>query len=548
MPRPPAVRRSRSLCWHVPLVEGLGNPQRISDGLHKFQDLCRNGSVPVLPGLYPLVIDDSVVMRTSRTLWAIDFNTGKRLWEMPLGEVGRGNRDYETRETQYVPAAIQNVFRAWLDSAYGMLSSDGRYVFSVEDEARPGLGMDSSIRNGFHRGLAAYDLQTKGKLLWHIGGGQGPNALQPGMTFLGPPLPLHGQLFVLVEVAGEIRLLALEAKTGGLLWEQSLAAVDREAVKSVDRRLFGLSPSYADGILVCPTGGGAVVSVDLGSQSLLWGYRYGRVKFARRGGGRRGARVVVWGGPAAAFGNDPMFNVLQTIRWFDATATIADGRVVITPIEADSLYCLNLADGTLAWDPLPREDDLYVANIYRGKIILVGRHGVHAVRLDNGHPAWDGRIVEFPTHNTLPGLPIRAIPSGRGYASDNRYYVPLNSSEIMAVDLDEGKLVEVSKSAEGFVPGNLVCHRGKVISQGWDGVEVFRQTDTLREEIGRLKSHPDDAEALRLLGESRLEEGKLAEAVQILRKSLQLESHDLRTRYLLRDALLKRAPRRLRHV
>ena len=84
------------------------------------------------------------------------------------------------------------------------------------------------------------------------------------------------------------------------------------------------------------------------------------------------------------------------MRWFDATATIADGRVVITPVEADSLYCLNLADGTLAWDPLLQRDELYVANIYRGKIILVGLHGVRAIRLDDGSPAWEGRVVDFP--------------------------------------------------------------------------------------------------------------------------------------------------------
>ena len=48
------------------------------------------------------------------------------------------------------------------------------------------------------------------------------------MIFLGPPLPLHGQLFVLVETSGEIRLLALEAETGSLLWSRALTMVDRQ--------------------------------------------------------------------------------------------------------------------------------------------------------------------------------------------------------------------------------------------------------------------------------------------------------------------------------
>ena len=157
-----------------------------------------------------------------------------------------------------------------------------------------------------------------------------------------------------------------------------------------------------------------MVSVDLATQSLLWGCRYGRKKanpnFARPRAGRRAKALV----------GDDNFNASRAMRWFDATATIADGRVVITPVEADSLYCLNLADGTLAWDPLLQRDELYVANIYRGKIILVGLHGVRAIRLDDGSPAWEGRVVDFPAG---------AVPSGRGYASGNRYYVPLNSGK-----------------------------------------------------------------------------------------------------------------------
>ena len=38
-----------------------------------------------LPGLHPLVVDDVVLMRTCKNLQAIDFNSGKRLWEVPRG-------------------------------------------------------------------------------------------------------------------------------------------------------------------------------------------------------------------------------------------------------------------------------------------------------------------------------------------------------------------------------------------------------------------------------------------------------------------------------
>ncbi len=75
---------------------------------------------------------------------------------------------------------------------------------------------------------------------------------------------------------GEIRLLCIDAKTGSVAWTQQLAVVEqeREAVQDPFRRLAGVSPSYADGVLVCPTSNRSVVAVDLATRSLLWGYVY----------------------------------------------------------------------------------------------------------------------------------------------------------------------------------------------------------------------------------------------------------------------------------
>ena len=118
------------------------------------------------------------------------------------------------------------------DMTYGTLSSDGRYVFSVEDVGPDSAGRRLGSRrwasglhrrrrvrgppagvifingiNGMNNGeqpalcnvLAAHDIRT-GKLKWQIGGPPGPHALPlAGTFFLGPPLPLHSQLYVLAE-------------------------------------------------------------------------------------------------------------------------------------------------------------------------------------------------------------------------------------------------------------------------------------------------------------------------------------------------------------
>ncbi len=159
--------------------------------------------------------------------------------------------------------------------------------------------------------------------------------------FLGPPLPLRGQLYVMAEVKDEMRLLALDATTGKLLWSQQLAMVESNITQDPVRRLAGVSPSYSDGVLICPTGAGCVVAVDLATRSLLWGYIYPHPAEATVNG-RRGRMNTLQN----AFYNNSNGPVP---RWLDGTATIVNGRVLLTPAEADALYCLNLADGKPVW-------------------------------------------------------------------------------------------------------------------------------------------------------------------------------------------------------
>jgi len=295
-----------------------------------------------------------------------------------------------------------------------------------------------------------------------------------------------------------------------------LAMVENSILNEPFRRLAGASPSYADGILICPTSAGAVVAVDLATRSLLWGYRYARTQdpnthrrmIAMRLGGYRGMEPIP--------------------RWFDATAAVVEGRVLLTPVESEWLHCLNLVDGKLLWKH-KRTDELYLACVYQGKVVLAGKSGVRALRLADGKPAWNGRPV---------ALPEASMPSGRGFLAGDRYYLPLSTAEVVAIDLDAGEISHVSKSRKGNVPGNLVCYKGKVISQGFDGVEMFYQLDPARKEVEqRLAANPDDAEAVSLRGEILLDEKKQAEAIACFRRAYALDKGP-RTRDLLRDALL----------
>ena len=100
--------------------------------------------------------------------------------------------------------------------------------------------------------LAAYDLATQGKLAWELDGSRtaGPFA---GAFFLGPPLAIDNNLFVIAEIRGALYLMALEPATGHVLWQQQLVRLEQGIAADPSRRRVGAMPSYSSGILVCPT-------------------------------------------------------------------------------------------------------------------------------------------------------------------------------------------------------------------------------------------------------------------------------------------------------
>lgn len=521
--------------WAVPAA----NDPQLEKQLAEMQQQHIEQGGRLIPGLHPLAVNGYVFMRSLSSLEAIDFRTGKRIWNGPVEK-----QVDDTLRQGMSPAVRQQatVFSNWLeqrvwdDAAYGTLSSDGERVYCVEDlagnlqEAFPGgrpaqqMFMNNGMRVTpaaiFYNRLAAYEIETEGKLKWELGGEAKEDAAPlAGAFFLGPPLPLAGRLYVLAEIKGEVRLLALEARSGEVLWSQQIAIVERNILEDPLRRIAGASPSYSDGVLICPTSAGAVVAVDLTTRALLWGYQYPRAVDPTYQN-----RMMQF-----RFGGMPINEASENDRWADASVTVAEGRVLLTPIESPNIHCLNLLDGTLQWQK-PRDGGIYVACVREGKVLIVDNRDVRALRLADGEAAWSEASVP---------LPAGSMPSGRGFFDGERYYLPLTSAEVAALDVETGKIVGRSRSRNGAVPGNLICYQGAVISQGIDQLECFYQLEDLRKQVAAtLGEHPDDPQAMARHGELLLDEGKLDEAAAQLRRSYELQA-DPRTRELLVDALLE---------
>src|SRR5207237_793672 len=99
-------------------------------------------------------------------------------------------------------------------------------------------------------------------------------------------------------------------------------------------------------------------------------------------------------------------------QWKVTAPVIADGKVVFAAPDAKSVHCVSLRDGAPAW-PKPhrrQEDDQYLAGVFAGRVLLVGKKTVRALSLAKGEELW---ALET------------GMPAGQGVASDNVYYLPV---------------------------------------------------------------------------------------------------------------------------
>lgn len=489
---------------------------------------------PAISRLSPLVVGKLIVFRGATHLHAVDFTTGKLVWEAGLEDSFRRFLRFEgdAEAALSSPTVARGLQRRFFeDQVFGALSSDGRYVFGVEDipfgfgpeHQTLTIGPDGRRRidsESLRRGnlLTAHDLST-GKLCWEIGGASGSGLPLAGARFLGPPLPLGDRLYACAVIGRQRALVELDAASGDPRNVISLSLVDpaeSEDVnpaagmvivggvvqnQTVSSSMAAAMPSYADGMLVCQIGDNQYVAFNLATQGVRWVYHLSEAETGRT--------TNIWVRRAQAAQASTARG-----RWIEAGATIADGRVLLTPVQLDELICLDLSDGRFLWSA-PRRDGLYVGGVDGGRVLVVGRTAVWAIDLDSGRPAWP--------HERLP-LPASAMPSGLGLSAEGKYHLPLSSGEVLTIDIAQGKVVARARGSADAPPGNLVAAHDAVIAQTPEGLWRF---ETLagrdRRLAEQLAAQPDDPLLLRQRGEILLARGRVAEAVELLQRSARLK-------------------------
>ncbi len=484
----------------------------------------------MLGGSHPIAVGDKIIFRASNGIHVRNIRTGETEWfddksPWTLEKVLTPNNiDNTGNLSQWLQQYMQTSAALLYDnSLLGTLSSDNLRVYVIEDLPVPptwqflqnmrfgmqGIRFSPQFAETFQNNkLVAYNLE-KGTLGWKIPADlkdRDPNNEDPFADhfFLGAPLPMGDKLYVLAEVNTEIRLLCLHPYTEQvqvgeklkdlervkLAWSQMLCSVDRPITQDPLRRTQAVHLAYGEGILVCPTNSGAVLAVDLLNRSMIWAHSYGEATDTTYDP-RRGGRYPQ---PAMA------------ATWANSAPMVRDGKVVFTAPDGKHIHCLNLRDGSPLWKEDKSAEDLYLAGIYDGKVLLVGKDSCRALNLKDGKQAWSVATAQ---------------PSGRGVASKNNiYYLPTRTGEVLAINLETREIAR-SKSPEGEVPGNLIFHDGDVLSQTMTAVLAYPQLEVMERQIAeKLKNNPNDPDGLTKLGEYLLFQGKLTEAADNLRKAM----------------------------
>ena len=441
-----------------------------------------------------------------------------------------------------------------------MLSSDGRRVFAVDmipAEGKSARGKEVDDDSG-KRGLdvltqlVALPIETvvsgtsstgetpvaQVRPAWTLDGLLAASKLGYrgcGVQFLGAPVVVDehlfvmGELFSFDEVAAEknnqLCLIAIDSSNGEPLWSQGLALVDEPffRLRQQSRRNPVGSPTFSDGILICPTDVGLFVGVDLvtGRQRWVHGYRVGE------GGVRR--------------------DLFPDSNGWDGTPTwpvIHRDRALLLSRFSEDLHCVETLTGKLMWR-VPRGNAVYVGAVTDDRIVLVGEREVRAIPM----PA-DGSMAagEIPTFVVAIGEPAgpawtHAVGpmTGRGVRVGDDLLVPLKSGRVACLDLATGRdrgfavtrtvdAATIRRTArqleEGEVaehefapwPGNLIACDDVVVSLGLGRLAVYPQA---RAALAAVRERPESVERRLLESELKMLLGAEASPVAELKSVLQ---------------------------
>jgi outer membrane protein assembly factor BamB len=522
--RPVMIRR-----WEFPTTS---NPGLRSTLQRLIADLAYR-SVPTVPAAAPVFVDGRLVCRTFRGIEVLDVESGQHLWttaesasvERLLGSASpRSANDLARNMTPLLSAAVavdrtggpigQFLFQ---NAAHGLISSDRKTVYFLEDDPVFTLGRTSIRRVGGGNAsprpdsttsnrLKAFDLET-GEPVWQIGGPETDEPFAPelaGWFFLGAPLPDRGDLFIVAQRENSIRLFCLDPESGAARWSQQIAFAEEGLERNLNRRLWSLQLATAHGIVVCPTSVGWLVGVDRSTGTIVWSHRYSERKPSDRIGSPRLFR--------GNRGGIELANESIGGTWVPSAPIIMGDRVVFAPAEPRDetdgttrfLDCVSVFTGERIWS-LPRDQALAVSGAAHGQTVVTWPNAIVILKPDGTTLA----EIEFDSEDGLP--------CGRGVVANGSFWLPLQKNVLLRFDLEQAKLAERFELAAGYPAlGNLAFYQGLLISHAPEGITAWELEENLGARLATIRSSGDGSTADILQAQHALLRKEYSAAIKIL--------------------------------
>ncbi|MBC7822114.1 MAG: PQQ-binding-like beta-propeller repeat protein [Planctomycetaceae bacterium] len=459
---------------------------------------------PAIIAAQPIVVGNTVVVRSLSQLRAFRLSDGQPLWhsamvEPELAEMLSDNR--RGRAPRRISSELESWLqqRVWEDVGNGTLSSDGELVFALQEREASLRASQVAWRGMFvtreFNKLIAIEAAT-GRLRWEIGGPRGDLELSgSGAFFLGPPLPWRGRLYVLTDDGIDLRLAVLDPRDGKLMWMQTLAPSDPLWGSMI--RDAGLSPTIAGDCVICPTGAGTIVAIDPVRRELRWQSVH---------------REPVERLPRPQFQFSPFQppNSVSDSLWQQSVPIAVRDRVLIAPPDSGVLLCLDLRDGHVLWQQ-PRGEGLFLAGIANEEaVLIVSANDVRSVRLADGKPAWPRAV------------PITS-PMGRGVMIEGVLHLPQVNGEVVSIEARTGRMLARREVAIKELLGNLIAADGRLVSQSATHIAAFPQLREQQRTIAAaLLKNEDDARTLEDRGRMNLHLGLRVRGLEDLRRAIAL--------------------------
>jgi len=522
-----AEPRRSALALRAKLFPSLTRPDwQVSSGLDdESTTLARHAlhehfeqSIPILPQARPLIVDGVVVRRSLTEVSGHDLESGQLLWsDESESEAGQSasrlamNLSLQELMAQKLARGLQ------IDSLQSRLSSDGDRVFTVESGAgvmvgrsrsRTGLLVGSNHQSQNQNRIVARQLRT-GNVTWNLTADSILAAIPPGeqtgsardnvpltenaetqkpshataqkfedgadsidaseVNFCGLPMQVDRHVLGLVQVAGSLRLYAADRNTGRIDWSLGIAEIARLSPSDADWRSIDCRVTLIDGVLVCPTGAGLLIGVDLGTRSVIWSRRYSRadvpLEVTRLPFVPARPQRPWWLG----WRDNRFLRVTRSgsAPPVDKDATqITESVLIVAGPDAQGVKAIDPRTGQLLWHH--RVDSPVDLISHDDRIILVSRHFVSALNSQSGDVIW-----KIPCREPVgTGYTTRAAAdSGDNHAAAH-YVFPVRGGSLVAVNCETGAMMESVDHLESL-SGCLISTGDLVISMNPDLLSVW---------------------------------------------------------------------------